>query len=140
MERRSTEQYKPNLPTFEYAFRSKHTLYTFTELATGGDLFSMRLVRGVFTEKDCKFVIQQVVNALRYLHKGGIAHRDLKPDNILFAAGPEVMSRVILSDLGLAKSTASGRMASRVGTLDYMAPSVRFAHLVEYLLTALQRN
>lgn len=116
----------PNLPTFEYAFRSKHTLYTFTELATGGDLFSMRLVRGVFAEKDCKFIIQQVVNAIRYLHEGGIAHRDLKPENILFAAGPGVTGRVILSDLGFAKSTASGRMASRVGTSQYMAPEVEY--------------
>ncbi|KAI0180349.1 kinase-like protein [Hypoxylon sp. FL1284] len=116
----------PNLPTFEYAFRSKHTLYTFTELATGGDLFSMRLVRGVFTERDCKFIVQQVINALRYLHQRGIAHRDLKPENILFAAGPDLMSRVILSDLGFAKSTASGRMASRVGTSQYMAPEVDY--------------
>ncbi|KAI1768742.1 kinase-like domain-containing protein [Hypoxylon sp. FL1150] len=130
----------PNLPIFEYAIRSKHTLYTFTELATGGDLFSMRQARGVFVEKDCKFIIQQVVNAIRYLHKGGIAHRDLKPENILFATGPEAMSRVILSDMGLAKSTASGRMASTVGTPDYMAPSVRFTHLPECLLNVLQGN
>ncbi|XXH04811.1 hypothetical protein Hte_011233 [Hypoxylon texense] len=86
----------------------------------------MRLVRGVFAEKDCKFVIQQVLNAIRYLHEGGIAHRDLKPENILFAAGPYVMSRVILSDLGSAKSTASGRMASQVGTIQYMAPEVEY--------------
>ncbi|KAI1213069.1 kinase-like domain-containing protein [Annulohypoxylon truncatum] len=112
----------PNLPIFEYAFRSKHTLYTFTELATGGDLFSMRLVRGVFTEQDTILVILQIVNAIRYLHRGDIAHRDLKPENVLFSTGPYATGRVIVSDLGFAKSKASGRMLSYVGTRHYMAP------------------
>ncbi|KAI1378361.1 kinase-like protein [Hypoxylon crocopeplum] len=116
----------PNVPTFEYAFRSAHTLYTFVELAAGGDLFSKRQERGPFQEEDCKFVIRQIVNAVRYLHKGGVAHRDLKPENILFATGPEITSRVIVGDLGLARSTASGRMASRVGTSHYMAPEVGY--------------
>ncbi|KAF3065024.1 Meiosis-specific serine/threonine-protein kinase mek1 [Daldinia childiae] len=114
----------PNLPIFEYAFHSAHTFYTFIELATGGDLFSMRLTRGTFEEQDCKFVIRQVVNAICYL--GGIAHRDLKPENIFFATGPDPTGRVIVGDLGFAKSTASGRMASRVGTDQYMAPEVEY--------------
>ncbi|KAI0887487.1 kinase-like domain-containing protein [Annulohypoxylon maeteangense] len=112
----------PNLPIFEYAFRSRHTLYTFTELATGGDLFSMRLARGVFSEQDTKLVILQILNAIKYLHTGGIAHRDLKPENVLFSTGPHATGRVIVSDLGFAKSLASGRMRSQVGTQQYMAP------------------
>ncbi|KAI1808003.1 kinase-like protein [Daldinia bambusicola] len=116
----------PNMPTFIYAFRSEHTLYTFVELATGGDLFSMRLTRGIFDEKDCKFVVRQILNAMCYLHEGGIAHRDLKPENIFFATGPGIMGRVIVGDLGFAKSTLSGRMASRVGTNHYMAPEVEY--------------
>ncbi|KAI1460640.1 kinase-like protein [Annulohypoxylon moriforme] len=116
----------PNLPIFEYAFRSRHTLYTFTELATGGDLFSMRLVRGAFTEQDAKLVILQIVNAIKYLHTGGIVHRDLKPENVLFSTGPHATGRVIVSDLGFAKSKASGRMLSQVGTKQYMAPEVEY--------------
>ncbi|KAI2612116.1 kinase-like protein [Hypoxylon fragiforme] len=118
-----------NLPTFEYAFRSKHSLYTFSELATGGDLFSMRAVHGAFLEKNCKFIIQQIVNAVRYLHKGSVAHRDLKPENIFFATGPDIKSRVIVGDLGFARSTASGRMASRVGTNEYMAPEIELSYV-----------
>ncbi|OTA66590.1 kinase-like protein [Hypoxylon sp. EC38] len=116
----------PNLPTFVYAFRSKHTLYTFTELATGGDLFSMRLVRGVFTEGESKLVILQIINAIRYLHEGKIAHRDLKPENVLLATGPHATGRIIVGDLGFARSAASGRMVSRVGTNQYMAPEVDY--------------
>ncbi|KAI1450720.1 kinase-like protein [Annulohypoxylon stygium] len=116
----------PNLPAFEYAFRSRHTLYTFTELATGGDLFSMRISRGTFTEQDVKLVVLQIVNALKYLHQGGIAHRDLKPENVLFSLGPDVTGRIIVSDLGFAKSKASGRMRSQVGTEQYMAPEVEY--------------
>ncbi|KAI1144008.1 kinase-like protein [Hypoxylon sp. FL0543] len=116
----------PNLPTFVYAFRSRHTLYTFTELATGGDLFSMRLTRGTFTEEESKLVILQMVNAIFHLHEGKIAHRDLKPENVLLATGPHPTGRIIVGDLGFARSTASGRMASQVGTNQYMAPEIEY--------------
>ncbi|KAK5627662.1 hypothetical protein RRF57_003377 [Xylaria bambusicola] len=110
---------------FVAAFRSPDMLYTFTELATGGDLFSMRLkyLDGI-PEMDTKLIIRQIVEAISYLHQHQIAHRDLKPENIFFATGPMLPARIIVGDLGFAKVAASGRMASEVGTPTYMAPEM----------------
>ncbi|RYP79208.1 hypothetical protein DL771_000186 [Monosporascus sp. 5C6A] len=113
----------PNLLGFEYAYRSSHTLFTFTELATRGDLFSMIcFYKKELPLRDIKFVVQQVVKAVRYLHKNKIAHRDVKPENIFFEIGPYAQGRVILGDLGFAKGVTWGRMASKVGTRGYVAP------------------
>ena len=45
---------------------------------TGGELFDRILDRGMYSEKDASHVIQQVLEAVGYLHKNGIVHRDLK--------------------------------------------------------------
>lgn len=45
---------------------------------SGGELFDRILERGVYTEKDASIVIQQVLEAVHYLHENGIVHRDLK--------------------------------------------------------------
>ncbi|KAI8944199.1 kinase-like domain-containing protein [Xylaria longipes] len=115
----------PNLLRFEAAFRSSNALYTFTELATGGDLFSMRLKHwDGLLEMDAKIIIRQILEAVSYLHEQNVAHRDLKPENVFFATGPTHLARVIVGDLGFAKVATLGRMVSNVGTERYTAPEV----------------
>ena len=124
----SANSHKRHLLDFVYAFRSRHTQFLFTELATGGDLYAMAcFYNRQIPFNEVKFVVRQLVSAVRYLHKLGVVHRDLKPENIFFATGPYISNRVILGDFGFAKGSTWSRMASTVGTQGYMAPYVASA-------------
>lgn len=60
----------------------------------------------------------EVLQALSYLHRRNIKHRDLKPDNILVTQD----GRVKVMDFGLALDHATATEKNLVGTLSYMAP------------------
>ena len=55
-----------------------------------------------------KFVIQQLLQALSYLHDSGIAHRDIKPSNILI----DQNCNVKLCDFGLARKVGPDSITS----------------------------
>jgi serine/threonine protein kinase len=57
------------------------------------------------------------------LHKAGIVHRDIKPTNVLLRTTPDGTGRVLLADLGLAKSLAQGSgLTLAAGSAGYQPP------------------
>ncbi|TXS74854.1 serine/threonine protein kinase [Streptomyces sp. me109] len=57
------------------------------------------------------------------LHRAGIVHRDIKPSNVLLRTAPGADDRVLLADLGLAKSLAhASGLTMAAGSAGYSSP------------------
>uniref|UniRef100_A0A0D6R0J1 Protein kinase domain-containing protein n=1 Tax=Araucaria cunninghamii TaxID=56994 RepID=A0A0D6R0J1_ARACU len=90
------------------------------ELCSGGDLFDRIVEKQRFGEKEAAGVMRGLMEAVAFCHRKGVAHRDLKPDNVLFAD-----NIVKLADFGQASSFSPGEgMSGIVGTPYYVAPEV----------------
>jgi tetratricopeptide (TPR) repeat protein len=93
------------------------------ELASGGSLADRIKLGGALPIPEAARVTAQVARALEYVHAEGIVHRDVKPDNILYAEGDDVR----LTDFGLALDVDSGqsrlsRTGFALGTPGYWSP------------------
>lgn len=53
------------------------------EYMIGGDLKSLIAAYGCLCESAAQFYCAEITMALEYLHKHGIVHRDIKPDNMV---------------------------------------------------------
>lgn len=84
-------------------------------------------MKGPLWEDSAKEWLGLLFNALTYLHRGRIVHRDLKLDNFFLDAN----NNILLGDFGFAVRTNqphSGRLlAIHCGTTEYMAPEVNMA-------------
>jgi len=99
------------------------------EMCSGGDLFD-RIIskknRVPFSEEEAASILQKLMEAISYCHSIGIAHRDIKPDNILVANNSNSILQIKLADFGQASSFSPGEglMQGIVGTPYYVAPEV----------------
>ncbi|HVP69236.1 MAG TPA: serine/threonine-protein kinase [Anaeromyxobacteraceae bacterium] len=104
--------------------RAKSRMYLAMEYVEGPSLREgLRPGQPLPTQRALQ-IARQLCAALSYLHRNGVVHRDVKPENILVAPGD---GTVKLLDFGIAFLEAARRLTwagltGTLGTPDYMAP------------------
>lgn len=64
-------------------YEQEDSFYIVMELLTGGDVYDRLVQRTSYTEREARDLMRRLLVALQALHKKGIAHRDVKPQNLL---------------------------------------------------------
>ncbi|XP_026171867.1 protein kinase D4 isoform X2 [Mastacembelus armatus] len=91
-----------------------------------GDMLEMIMSseKGRLPERTTRFLVMQILEALRYLHFKHIAHCDLKPENVLLSSA-DPFPQVKLCDFGFSRIIGEKSFRrSVVGTPAYLAPEV----------------
>ncbi len=105
------------------------------DLVTGGTLRD-RLAAGPMLLPDAVRIGHDIGSGLDALHRAGIVHADVKPENILLEEGGSrphrTAERALLTDLGVSRLLGTGRVTAGarererglLGTPGYLAPEV----------------
>jgi serine/threonine-protein kinase SRK2 len=97
------------------------------EYAEMGDLHTYVMSRRGLSEGESRWFFQQIILAIDFCNKMGVANRDVKLENMLLTSGgpPGASPLVKLGDFGFSKDMIHQSAATtRVGTVMYMAPEV----------------
>jgi eukaryotic-like serine/threonine-protein kinase len=115
-------------------------IFAFGQLEDGRHYYVMEYLEGSTLEEhitqggpmglaDCIPILRRLARALDAAHAKGIAHRDLKPDNVFMAVDEEGGSQPKLLDFGIAKLLSEEapekfktRTGAPIGTPQYMSP------------------
>lgn len=115
----------PGVVNLERMFESEERIFVVMEKLRG-DMLEMILSseKGRLPERTTKFLITQILVALRHLHNQNIVHCDLKPENVLLGSDSD-FPQVKLCDFGFARIIGEKSFRrSVVGTPAYLAPEV----------------
>ncbi|CAD8067714.1 unnamed protein product [Paramecium primaurelia] len=114
-----------NVVTIQETYENDQYIYLVQELYQGGELHKELKRSRTFSERGAFIIVQQVIEALIYVHSHGIIHRDIKPENIILRE-EGIIDQVVLADFGLADYYRKDckYMFTRCGTPGYVAPEL----------------
>ncbi|OHS94573.1 Aurora kinase C [Tritrichomonas foetus] len=113
--------YHPNVIKIFDHFCSETLLYIVLEYCPGGSISDLYKKHGCIRPPVLYELCQQIISALMFCHQRGIAHRDVKPSNILL----DKYGRAKLADFGLAMHFNKSQLSKMFGgSLAYLAPEI----------------
>ena len=110
----------PNIVSIYDRGEAEGTYYIAMEYLDGRTLKELILRRGPAPVTTAIDYTRQILAALRFAHKNGIVHRDIKPHNVLV----DSEGRLKVTDFGIARAGASQmtEAGSIIGTAQYLSP------------------
>lgn len=112
----------PSIVKMYAVFEEKGSLIFVLEHAARGDMHTFLSSYGSIQSERRAVVqfIEPLLSALNYLHRRGVIHRDVKPENIFLSSS----ETVLLGDFGLALNSLLEKAVTRLGTLSFAPPEV----------------
>jgi len=110
----------PNIVSIYDRGEAEGTYYIAMEYLDGRSLKELVVARGPLPVADAITFTRQVLGALRFAHRKGVVHRDIKPHNVMADAD----GRLKVTDFGIARAGASQmtEAGSIIGTAQYLSP------------------
>jgi len=111
----------PNIVSIYDRGDSEGTYYIAMEHVEGRTLKELIVARGPSPIGIAIDYTRQILSALRFAHRNGIVHRDIKPHNVIV----DGEGRVKVMDFGIARAGAASQMTeagSIIGTAQYLSP------------------
>lgn len=111
----------PNLTQLYGYFYDDKRVYLLMEYLVNGELYRHLRVNGPFNDILASYYVNQMADALNYMHDRNVLHRDIKPENILIG----FQNTLKLTDFGWSViSTTGAKRKTLCGTLDYLSPEL----------------
>lgn len=105
-------------------FEEEEFYYIVMELMAGGDVFDRIISMNQYTEADARDLAKILLEAVNYMHQAGIAHRDLKPQNLLLRSKND-NATIKVADFGFSRKVHTPKsLSNRCGTPSYVAPEI----------------
>jgi eukaryotic-like serine/threonine-protein kinase len=110
----------PNIVSIYDRGEAEGTYYIAMEYLDGRSLKELVVARGPLPISDAIEATRQVLGALRFAHRKGVVHRDIKPHNVMADAD----GRLKVTDFGIARAGVSQmtEAGSIIGTAQYLSP------------------
>src|SRR5918912_770925 len=110
----------PNIVSIYDRGEAERTYYIAMEYLDGRSLKELIVSRGPAPVNVAVDYARQILAAVRFAHRHGIVHRDIKPHNVLVDAE----GRLKVTDFGIARAGASQmtEAGSIIGTAQYLSP------------------
>src|SRR4051812_31153016 len=110
----------PNIVSIYDRGEAEGTYYIAMEFLDGRSLKELIVSRGPAPVNVAIEYARQILGALRFAHRNGIVHRDIKPHNVLV----DGEGRLKVTDFGIARAGASQmtEAGSIIGTAQYLSP------------------
>lgn len=109
-------------------FEESPKFFIVMDLMEGGDVFERIVQKTQYTEVDARKLAIRLLTGVEYIHQRGVAHRDLKPQNLLLSSKTN-NDEIKIADFSFSRRVHTPKsLFTRCGTPTYVAPEILKNH------------